>query len=75
MLAPEKDYTPEQLRREAILILNRKLGALNTYRFLAQIGQNQEDYLKLQERLFNGQNVDQLYRAAKQHWQKRNRQK
>lgn len=29
-MATEKDYTPEQLRREAILILNRKLGALNT---------------------------------------------
>jgi hypothetical protein len=71
----EKNYSPEQLRREAMLILNKKLGALNTYRFLAQMGQNQEDYLKLQERLFNGQNVDELYRAAKQHWQKRKRRK
>jgi hypothetical protein len=34
----EKNYNPEQLRREAILILNKKLGALNTYRFLAQMG-------------------------------------
>ncbi len=72
-MATEENYTPEELRREAILVLNKKLGALNTYRFLAQISQSQEDYLKLQQRLFNGQNVDELYRAAKEHWQKRKR--
>jgi len=30
-MATEKNYTPEKLRREAILILHKKLGALNTY--------------------------------------------
>jgi len=74
-MATEKNYTPEELRREAILILNKKLGAFNTYRFLAQVSQSRDDYLKLQQRLFNGQSVDELYRAAKQHWQKRKRQK
>jgi len=74
-MATEKNYTPEELRREAILILHKNLGALNTYRFLAQVSQSRDDYLKLQQRLFNGQSVDQLYRASKQHWQKRKRQK
>ncbi len=29
-MAIEKNYTPEELRREAILILHKKLGALKT---------------------------------------------
>lgn len=65
----KKEYSVEELRREAILILNKKLGAFNTYRFLAQVSQSRDDYLKLQERLFNDQNVDELYQAAKRHWQ------
>lgn len=66
----EKAFSPEELRREAILILHKKLGALNTHRFLAQVSRSQDDYVKLQQRLFNGQSVDTLYRAAKKHWQK-----
>jgi hypothetical protein len=61
------------LRREAILILHKKLGALNTYRFLAQVSQSRDDYLKLQDRLFKGQSVNDLYNAANQHWQRRKR--
>jgi len=72
-MATEKNYTPEELRREAILILHEKLGALNTYRFLAQVSQSRDDYLKLQQRLFNGQSVNEIYHAAKQHWQRSKR--
>ncbi|MGH7598109.1 MAG: hypothetical protein ACREOI_17290 [bacterium] len=72
-MATEKNYTSEELRREAILILNKKLGAFNTYRFLAQVSQSRDDYLKFQDRLFNGQNVDDLYNAAKRHWQRKKR--
>jgi hypothetical protein len=74
-MATEKNYTPEELRREAILILHKKLGALNTYRFLAQVSQSRDDYLKLQQRLFDGQSVDEIYSAAKQHWQSKKRRK
>jgi hypothetical protein len=74
-MATEKNYTPEELRREAILILHKKLGALNTYRFLAQVSKSRDDYLKLQRRLFNGQSVDELYKVAKRHWQRSKRQK
>jgi len=74
-MATEKNYTMEELRREAILILHKKLGAFNTYRFLAQVGQSREDYVKFQQRLFNGQSVEEIYQAAKGHWQQRKRQK
>jgi len=67
----EKNYTPEQLRHEAMLVLNKELGALNAYRFLAQISRSRGDYLKFQQRLFNGQSVDAIYEGAKEHWQKR----
>jgi hypothetical protein len=72
-MATEKNYTSEELRHEAILILNKKLGAFNTYRFLAQVSQSRDDYLKLQDHLFNGQSVDNLYNAAKRHWQRKKR--
>ena len=74
-MVTEKNYGPDELRREAILILNKKLGAFNTSRFLAQMSRSREDYLKLQELLFNGQSVDELYGAAKQHWHRVGRRK
>lgn len=70
-MARQKDFSPEELRREAILVLHQKLGALNTHRFLAQMSRSQDDYLKLQQKLFQRQSVDDLYGAAKEHWQKR----
>lgn len=72
-MARQKDFSPEELRREAILVLHQKLGALNTHRFLAQMSRNQDDYLKLQQKLFQRQSVDDLYGAAAEHWQKRKR--
>jgi hypothetical protein len=36
---------------------------------------SEESIFKLQVRLFHGQSADQLYRAARQRWQKRKRQK
>lgn len=72
-MATKKGYSAEELRREAILILNEKLGAFDTYRFLAQVSQSRDDYLKLQERLFSGQSVDDLYQAARRHWQRTKR--
>lgn len=76
-MATSKNYSPEELRRQAILILHKHLGALNTHRFLAQMRESREDYLKFQKRLFRGQSVDELYKAAKEHWQgrRRNRRK
>lgn len=69
-MVTEKRLNAEELRREAILALHKRLGALNTHRFLAQISRSQEDYIKFQQRLFNGQSVDELYGTAKKHWQK-----
>jgi hypothetical protein len=57
-----------------ITITDRDLRAAGLEHLIADSG-NGNDYLKLQERLLNGQSVDELYRAAKQHWQKRKRQK
>ena len=67
----DKNLNPEELRREAIVILNTHLGPLNTYRFLAQISHAGENYLTLQKRLFNSKNVDELYNVAKEHWNTR----
>lgn len=57
-----------------VTITDRDLRTAGLEHLIADSG-NGNDYPKLQERLFNGQSVDDLYRAAKQHWQKRKRQK
>ncbi len=59
-------------RNAKVTIADRDLRAAGLEHLIVDSG---NDYLKLQERLLNGQNADQLYRAAKQHWQKRKRQK
>ena len=53
-----------EIKRRGFKVLFRELGEADAIRFLSQITYEKRDYLKLQEKLFKGMNVDDIYRKA-----------
>lgn len=51
----------QQIVREGEALLMRHLGLAKTVRFLSAWRQGAGDYLKIREKLFEGETVDSLY--------------
>lgn len=60
-----------QVRKKGLSVLFRELGEVDALRFLSQIVHEKEDYMKLQEELFKGMDVDELYERASKHQESR----
>ena len=58
------------LRKAGYTALIESLGFADTVRFLVQVSQGQGDYLELQDRIFEGMSVDELYEQAEAHWKR-----
>lgn len=56
-----------EIRQKGLKILFKNLGEVDAIRFLSQITYEKRDYLKLQEELFEGMSVDDIYRKAKKY--------
>ena len=56
-----------EIRQKGLRILFKSLGEVDAIRFLSQITYEKRDYLKLQDELFKGMNVDDIYRKAKEY--------
>ncbi len=54
-----------QLRQKGLHVLFHELGEVDTVRFLSQISHEQRNYLVLQEKLFQGMTLDEIYEKAK----------
>ncbi|VEN75331.1 conserved hypothetical protein [Candidatus Desulfarcum epimagneticum] len=59
------DITDAALRRKGLNVLFRELGEVDAVRFLSQISHEPKNYLALQEKLFQGMTVDDIYQNAK----------
>ena len=53
------------LHQKGLHILFRELGEVDTVRFLSQISHEPKNYLALQEKLFQGMTIDDIYENAK----------
>jgi hypothetical protein len=53
-----------EIKRKGLKALFQELGEADAIRFLSQITYEKRDYLKIQEKLFKGMNVDDIYRKA-----------
>jgi len=72
MRLPNKiNYTDQELRCAALLILTEHFGHANTLRFLTLQHADNADYAELRERLFEGLSASEVYRQAAAFWQKR----
>jgi len=56
-----------EVREKGLRVLFKNLGEVDAIRFLSQITYEKRDYLKLQDKLFEGMNVEELYKRAKEY--------
>ena len=60
-----------EVKRKGIKALFKELGEADAIRFLSQISYEKRDYLKIQERLFEGMTVEDIYKRAQDYFRKR----
>lgn len=57
-------YDDRDIRQMGIKALTKELGSAGTVRFLRQFTKGEGDYLKIQDRLFEGMNVEEIYKEG-----------
>jgi hypothetical protein len=60
-----------EIRKKGLSVLFKNLGEVDAMRFLSQITYEERDYLKLQEELFEGMTVDEIYKKAREYFEKK----
>lgn len=66
-----KMVSDAEIKNKGIGVLFRELGEADALRFLSQISYEKRDYLKLQEKLFEGMSVEDIYKKAQEHYKKK----
>lgn len=56
-----------EIRKKGMSVLFKTLGEVDAIRFLSQISPEKRDYLKLQDKLFEGMSVEDIYKKAKEY--------
>lgn len=60
-----------EIRKKGMSVLFKSLGEVDAMRFLSQITFEKRDYLKLQDAFFEGMSVEDIYKKAKKHAEKK----
>lgn len=60
-----------EIRKKGLSVLFKNLGEVDAMRFLSQITYEKRDSLKLREELFEGMTVDEIYKKAEEHFEKK----
>lgn len=56
-----------EIRQKGLKILFKSLGEVDAIRFLSQITYEKRNYLNLQDKLFEGMSVEDIYKKAKEY--------
>lgn len=67
----QKIASDTEIKRKGLSVLFRELGEADAIRFLSQISYEKRDYLKLQEKLFEGMSVEDIYKKARDYFKKK----
>ena len=60
----ERIASDAEITKKGLKVLFGALGEADAIRFLSQISYEKRDYLKLQDMLFEGMSVDEIYRRV-----------
>lgn len=64
-----------EIRKRGLNVLFKSLGEVDAMRFLSQITYEKRDYLKLQDELFEGMSVEDIYKKATEYSERKQRDK
>jgi len=64
-----------EIRKKGLSVLFKNLGEVDAIRFLSQITYEKRDYLKLQEELFEGMSAEDIYKKAKEYFEKKEQER
>lgn len=67
----QKMASDAEITRKGLNVLFKELGEPDAIRFLSQISYEKRDYLKLQEELFKGMTVEEIYKKAQEYFKKK----
>lgn len=67
----QKMVSDAEIKRKGLNLLFNGLGEADAIRFLSQISYEKRDYLKLQEELFKGMSVEDIYKKAQEYFKKK----
>ena len=56
-----------EVKKKGLQVLFKELGESDAIRFLSQISYEKRDYLILQEKLFKGMGVDEIFEKARKY--------
>ncbi len=62
-------FTDKEIVEKGSRILIKELGYSGFLRFIRKLeGSSKEDYLKINEEVFKGMSLDDIFEGAKEHW-------
>lgn len=64
-----------EIRKKGLNVLFKNLGEVDTIRFLSQVTTEKRDYMKLQNEMFNGMSVKEIYKKANDYYEKKTQEK
>lgn len=64
-----------EIRKKGMNALFKTLGEVDAIRFLSQISSEKRDYLRLQDKLFEGLSVEDIYKKAKEYSERKRQDK
>lgn len=71
----QKMVSDAEIKRKGLNVLFKEMGEADAIRFLSQISYEKRDYLKLQDELFSGMTVEDIYKKAQDYFKKKTAKK
>ena len=68
-----ENISDTELRKRALVLLNKTLGAANTIRFLSMYNTGRQDYMEIRDELFKDMSAKQDFEEAADFWERRHR--
>ena len=66
-----ENISDTELKKKALTLLNKSLGAANTIRFLSLYNMGKQDYMEMRDELFKGMSARQVFNEAADFWERR----
>lgn len=66
-----ENISDTELKKKALTLLTRNLGAANTIRFLSLYNIGKQDYMEVRKELFKGMSARQVFNEAADFWKSR----